>query len=95
MRKAPLVAAIAVTLVALASVPSSAAVRPATATTRTRVNSQFATLARTLPPCGTQTTNCRYGTAATSLQASVESPTATIYFEMRSGVLTDLEVYAR
>lgn len=65
-----------------------------TATSPGRVNTEFAALAGSLPVCGKDpVTNCRYGTPATHVLASVQSTTATIYFEMRHGVVTVLEVY--
>lgn len=95
MRKPLLVAAITVGLLAipLSSTADTAAPAGKVTVAQARVNSQFAALARTLPVCGTAVTNCRYGTPAGNLQASVQSPTATIYFEMHAGVVTVLEVY--
>lgn len=95
MRKALLVPALTVTLVAAtaATVYAATPTHHAPAVAPKMINAQFVALAATLPPCGTQVTNCRYGTAATHLEASVQSPTATIYFEIRAGVLTVLQVY--
>lgn len=105
MRKPLLVAALTgILLAATAATVFAATTGSAPSTTRlapvlsraampAQVNAEFAALAATLPACGSKVTNCRYGTAATHLEASVQSPTATIYFEMRTGVVTVLQVY--
>lgn len=102
MRKALLFAAFTAGLLTIslsgaphaARISGSFAVSSPAAVTSDRVNAQFAVLAASLPVCvKDQVTNCRYGTAATHLEASVQSPTATTYFEMRGGVVTVLEVY--
>lgn len=69
------------------------AVQPVAVSRSVQFDQAFATLAKTLPLCtGDAVTNCRYGDAAHT-EASVQSSTATIYFETRNGIVTDLEVY--
>lgn len=94
------VLAIAAVLIATLGITTSAAdastpraVTTPAAQARPGLDAGFAALAATLPVCRQdQPTNCRTGTAA-HLLASVQSKTATIYFEMRNGAVTVFEVY--